>query len=90
MPLEKGVDIGNLAKKTETFTGADVAAVCNEAAILSIRKYVLSGGSLKDDRLKQMVVTNENFLEAMEKIRPTSRIELEKYRKIAKEFEYVG
>ncbi len=90
MPLEKGVDIYNLAKKTETFTGADVAAICNEAAILSIRKYVLSGGSLKDDRLKQMVVSNENFSEAMEKIRPTSRIELEKYRKIAKEFEYVG
>jgi transitional endoplasmic reticulum ATPase len=90
MPLDKDVNLDELARKTDSFTGADVAAICNEAAILSIRKHVLSGGSVEDDGLADMNITMADFDEAMEKLRPTSRIELEKYKKIAKEFEYVG
>ncbi len=90
MPLAKDVDLDLVSKKTDAFTGADVAAICNEAAILSIRKHVLSDGGLSEESLDGMEVSMEDFLEAMEKLRPTSRIELEKYKKIAKEFEYVG
>jgi transitional endoplasmic reticulum ATPase len=38
-PLAKGVKLAEYAKGTEGFTGADIEAVCNRAAILSIREF---------------------------------------------------
>ena len=39
-PLGKDVDIEELSDKTENFTGADIAAICNEAVMLAIREYI--------------------------------------------------
>ncbi len=90
MPLEKDVKLDELASKTDGFTGADVAGLCNEAALLRIRRFVAKGGTIGDPDAKNLKIAMSDFLEAMEKIRPTSRVELEKYVKIAREFEYVG
>jgi len=90
MPLAQDVDMEEIAKKTEGFTGADIAGICNEASILSIRRYVAKGGVNSESEFAQLRVTMDDFVEAMEKIRPTARIEVERYEKIAREFEYVG
>jgi len=37
-PLAKDVDLLNLARRTPGFTGADLANVINEAALLTARK----------------------------------------------------
>jgi len=58
MPLEKAVDLDELAKKTDNFTGADIEGICREAGMEAIR-----GGSEK--------VSAKHFEEAMKIMRPT-------------------
>ena len=38
LKLEKNLDIDFLAKQTPGFSGADIANVCNEAALIAARK----------------------------------------------------
>jgi transitional endoplasmic reticulum ATPase len=39
-PLAKGVGLAALAEATEGASGADLAAICNKAALLAIREYL--------------------------------------------------
>ncbi|RLF31233.1 MAG: ATPase [Thermoplasmata archaeon] len=58
MPLDKDVDLDELAEKTENYSGADIEALCREAAMLAIRL---------DDKAKN--VTKAHFDKAMESVR---------------------
>ena len=40
MPLAKDVDVSTLANITHGFTGADIAALCREAAMVSLRRII--------------------------------------------------
>ena len=40
MPLAADVDLGALAATTEGFTGAELAAICREAALAALREDV--------------------------------------------------
>jgi AFG3 family protein len=53
--LEKGFDIGFMAKQTPGFSGADIANVCNEAALIAARK-------------NKTVVEKQDFLDAVDRI----------------------
>jgi cell division protease FtsH len=53
--LEKSFDIGFLAKQTPGFSGADIANVCNEAALIAARK-------------NKTVVEKQDFLDAVDRI----------------------
>jgi AFG3 family protein len=53
--LEKDFDIGFLAKQTPGFSGADIANVCNEAALIAARK-------------NKNVVEKQDFLDAVDRI----------------------
>lgn len=87
-PLDGDVDLETLADDTNDFTGADIASVCNEATILSIREYVTSGKSTDDESIKQLKVGYHNFRDAMTRVKPYSKKELEKYKKISENFIY--
>ena len=39
MPLAKDVDLKELARKTEGFSGADIESLCREAGMESLREY---------------------------------------------------
>jgi transitional endoplasmic reticulum ATPase len=66
----------DLSKKTEGYTGADLEAVCREAAMLSLR-----------ESLESKFVTEEHFNEALKKIKPSvSKPLLEVYKKIEDTF----
>jgi cell division protease FtsH len=54
-PLAVGVDLGSVAKRTPGFTGADLANVLNEAALLTAR-------------LNQSLITNEILDEAIDRV----------------------
>ncbi|MBO8174353.1 MAG: CDC48 family AAA ATPase [Thermococcus sp.] len=91
MPLAEDVDLKELAKRTEGYTGADIAAVCREAAMNAMRR-ALKGGIIKPgvkmDEVRQKVkVTMKDFEEALKKVGPSvSKETMEYYKKIEEQF----
>lgn len=75
MPLET-VDLSNIAEITYGFVGADLAAVCREAAMRALRRYLprinLEEEEIPSEVLTDLKVTNEDFVEALREIQPTA------------------
>ncbi len=59
MPLAKDVKLSKLAKNSDGYVGADIEAVCREAAMLTLR-----------DNLDAKEVTMDFFNQAMDKVKP--------------------
>jgi transitional endoplasmic reticulum ATPase len=75
MPL-KGVSLEALAKKTENYAGADIEAVCREAAILALRKD-----------MKSKEITAKFFDDALNKVSASVTKDVEKaYEDLGKQF----
>ncbi len=80
MPLtEEGdlrVDLESLASRTHGFVGADLHALCREAAMKALRRYLpkinLDEEEIPQDVLDQLEVTNDDFLGALREIQPTA------------------
>jgi transitional endoplasmic reticulum ATPase len=70
MPLAKDVDLANLATLTKYYSGADIEALCREAAMHALRR---------DINAKE--VTLQDFHEAMKQIRPSITPDMEKWYK---------
>jgi len=70
IPLVKDVDLAELARKTKSYSGADIDAVCREAALSALRQDINS---------KQ--VTFADFQKALEKIGPTISPDMEAWYK---------
>jgi transitional endoplasmic reticulum ATPase len=51
-PLADNVDLNDIAEQTEDCVGADIEAVCREAAAVAVREYVDTGGDLDDVPLR--------------------------------------
>ncbi|MBN2518159.1 MAG: CDC48 family AAA ATPase, partial [Candidatus Altiarchaeota archaeon] len=68
MRLEKDVDLGRLAAKTEGYSGADIEAVCRKAGILVVKEII--GKSKKDGS-----VNMNNFEEALKRVGPSVNLE---------------
>jgi len=76
MPLN-GVDLAELAKKTDGYTGADIEGLCREAALIALRA----------DRDAD-TVTSKHFEKAITRVRASVDAEMTKhYERIAKELE---
>jgi transitional endoplasmic reticulum ATPase len=74
MPLAKGVDAEELAKKTDGYTGADIENVCREAGMAAIRRGV------NVDK-----VEGKDFESALEAVKPSvTKSYVEKIKKFAK------
>ena len=86
-PLGKGVDFEDLAKKTEGYTGADIAAVCNQAVMERVREYVKKFGKVDKEEIKKLKIDKNHLKVALEKIKPISKEDLEKYFTISKKFD---
>ncbi|MCX8190626.1 MAG: CDC48 family AAA ATPase [Candidatus Aenigmarchaeota archaeon] len=70
MPLGKDVDLEDLAKRIEGFSGADIEALCREAALNSLREDI-----------KAKEVSLRHFEEALKKITPSITKEMIEYYK---------
>ncbi|MEM5870250.1 MAG: AAA family ATPase, partial [Candidatus Aenigmatarchaeota archaeon] len=68
MPLDKDVDLKELAEKTEGFSGADLEALCREAAMNALREDI-----------KAKVVEKRHFEEALKKITPSLTKDVQAY-----------
>jgi len=71
-PLAPDVDLDELARKTDGMSGADLAGICNEAAMLAIREYVTKGGSLQEKDVKRVAIGKRQFHEAYEVVKSRS------------------
>ena len=85
-PLAKDVDLDKLAEKTEGYTGSDIATLCNEAVMNAIREHINKGGAIEKEKLKKVKVKAKHFEEALKKVAPISKKEVERYVKIASQF----
>jgi len=81
-PLASNVDLDEIARRTEGYTGADLSAVVNEAVMLSIRDLVNRGVEITQENLKGEKISMLFFDQALAKVRPISRKELGRYEKI--------
>lgn len=76
MPLAPDVDLDRLAQITHAFVGADLEALCKEAGMVALRRYLsLEGEDHLDDILitpEQLQITMEDFLTALREIEPTA------------------
>ncbi|MBU4266935.1 MAG: CDC48 family AAA ATPase [Candidatus Altiarchaeales archaeon] len=78
MPLE-GVDLEELTSRTKDYSGADIEAVCREAAMISLR-----------ENIKSKKVTKKHFDKALDKIKPSvSKVDLESYVESIKEADHL-
>ncbi|RLE78944.1 MAG: AAA family ATPase [Thermoprotei archaeon] len=76
MPLDADVDLGKIARITELYSGADLAALCREAAMTALRE---AGRPTK--------VKMAHFIKALQVVGPSlTKEDLERYEKIADEF----
>jgi len=76
MPLADDVDLEKLADITHGYTGADLAALCREAAMKALRRYLpeidLEQERIPIEVLEKMEVRMEDFMAAYKEITPTA------------------
>ncbi|MGZ4916657.1 MAG: CDC48 family AAA ATPase [Halobacteriota archaeon] len=88
-PVAEDVDIEQLAAETEEYVGADIEAICREAAMLALRDFIRS--DMTAEQVKEGVasvrITKAHLYAAINRVKPTaSRDLLHQYEKIANEF----
>jgi transitional endoplasmic reticulum ATPase len=81
-PLAEDVDLAAISKRTDGYSGADLAAVCNEAVMLAIREYVLAGKPQEDEEIEKYKIEGKHFEEALKKVLPSKK-ERDSYSKFA-------
>lgn len=76
MPLAKDVDSERLAAITHGFVGADLEALCREAAMCTLRKIFPSIDfeleEIPYEALLQLEVTMDDFLDALKEVEPSA------------------
>ncbi|WBO22536.1 CDC48 family AAA ATPase [Sphingomonas abietis] len=80
MPLGDTVDLKELARTTYGFVGADLAALCREAAIEAVRRIMpkldLEERTIPPEVLDELSVTREDFLGALKRVQPSAMREV--------------
>ena len=68
-PLASDVDIAKLVELTDGFSGAEIAAVANRAAVAALKKYV--GG--KAQNVKDIKISQQELTDAIDKVKPRKK-----------------
>ena len=68
-PLEGNVDIKKLVEITDGFSGAEIAAITNRAALVALKRYV----SGKSQNIKEIKITQQDLIDAVDKVRPLKK-----------------
>jgi transitional endoplasmic reticulum ATPase len=70
-PLAEGVSLDDLADRTEGYVGADIEAVCREAATAAVREFVESTECGENGRAEDIYLYPRHFDRALEGIEGT-------------------
>ncbi|MFB5602295.1 MAG: CDC48 family AAA ATPase [Nitrosopumilus sp.] len=68
-PLENNVNIKKLVEMTDGFSGAEIAAITNRAALVALKRYVAG----KSQNIKEIKITQQDLIDAVDKIRPQKK-----------------
>ena len=87
-PVAGDVNIEQLADKTEGYTGADIASLSSAAVMLSLREHIEKYPDPKEAErhAQELKISMKHFEDAMMKIRPLSRQELDMYKNVSDKF----
>ena len=76
MPLASDVDLERLAEITHGFVGADLEALCREAAMVTLRKIMpkieFEADYIPYELLSELEVSMNDFLEALKEVEPSA------------------
>lgn len=76
MPLSPDVDLDRLARVTHGYVGADLEALCREAAMSALRRLLpdidMSEPEIPYEKVAQLAVTNDDFLSALTEVEPSA------------------
>ena len=80
MPLSDNTNLKELAQITYGFVGADIAALCREAAMSALRTVLpeidLEAAEIPKEILDKLQVTRDDFNSAMKDVRPSAMREI--------------
>ncbi|HOO54827.1 MAG TPA: CDC48 family AAA ATPase [Methanothrix sp.] len=79
MPIDESVNLDDLADRTNGFVGADISALCKEAAMKVLRRHlpdISFDDDIPQDVLDQMSVTGQDFENALKEIEPSAMREV--------------
>ncbi len=76
MPLAADVDVSRLADITHGFVGADLEALCREAAMICLRRIMkdidFGLASIPYEKLAQLEITMDDFVTALREVEPSA------------------
>lgn len=76
MPLAECADLGRLAQITHGFVGADLQALCREAAMASLRRIMpkmdFNLEDIPDETLLSLQIKMADFIEALKEVEPSA------------------
>jgi transitional endoplasmic reticulum ATPase len=82
MPLDKDVNLDKIADITYGYVGADITALCKEAAMHALKRVLPDFGAIKEDKpikpeiLKKLVVTKDDYDFALKMVEPSAMREV--------------
>src|SRR6058998_3110808 len=87
-PLAEDVNLDEIARRTDGYTGADIASMANTAVMLALREHISKAKDPEDakKRAKSLRVGKRHFDEALQKIKPMSSAELKMYERFSQQF----
>ncbi|KAF6243152.1 AAA family ATPase [Nitrosopumilus sp. b1] len=65
-PLSETVDLQKLVELTDGFSGAELAAIANQSAMIALKRYV----ETKSKDVKEIKITQDDLIQAAKKVRP--------------------
>ncbi len=68
-PLADDVNISKIVELTDGFSGAEIMAITNRAAILALKRYV--GG--KSGNIKDIRISQQDLLDSIDKVKPRKK-----------------
>ena len=68
-PLASDVNIVKLVELTDSFSGAEIAAITNRAAITALKRYV----SGRSQNVKEIRITQQDLIDAVDKVKPRKK-----------------
>ncbi len=78
-PVASDVNTEELAKKTENYVGADIAAIVREAVMNALREFISSGVSAEHikEAVKNVVIKKQHLEDAIKTVRPSAPPEVQ-------------